>query len=56
MSLCADGKTKSFDQNADGVAKSEAINILFLQRAKNAKRYAKSDQLYSKGKFLCLET
>ncbi|KAG6460461.1 hypothetical protein O3G_MSEX011991, partial [Manduca sexta] len=38
MTLCADGKTKSFDQNADGNAKSEAINVLFLQKAKDALR------------------
>ncbi|XP_049878856.1 fatty acid synthase-like [Pectinophora gossypiella] len=38
MTLCQDGKTKSFDQNADGLAKSEAVNVLFLQKAKDAKR------------------
>ncbi|KAI5632206.1 acyl transferase domain-containing protein [Phthorimaea operculella] len=38
MSLAPDGKTKSFDQNADGCAKSEAINVLFLQKAKDARR------------------
>ena len=34
-----DGKTKSFDSNAAGCAKSEAINVLFLQKAQNALRY-----------------
>lgn len=38
MKQCKDGKTKSFDQNADGCAKSEAINVLFLQKAKDALR------------------
>nr|XP_037872251.1 fatty acid synthase isoform X3 [Bombyx mori] len=42
VNLCMDGKTKSFDRHADGCAKSEAINVLFLQKAKNALRiYAK---------------
>ncbi|XP_046964229.1 fatty acid synthase-like [Vanessa cardui] len=38
MQMCMDGKTKSFDSNAAGCAKSEAINVLFLQKAKNALR------------------
>ncbi|PZC83616.1 hypothetical protein B5X24_HaOG207599 [Helicoverpa armigera] len=38
INLCQDGKTKSFDENADGCAKSEAINVLFLQKAKDALR------------------
>ncbi|XP_037292706.1 fatty acid synthase-like [Manduca sexta] len=38
MALCRDGKTKSFDQNADGFAKSEAVNVLFIQKAKDALR------------------
>ncbi|KAJ0172967.1 hypothetical protein K1T71_011143 [Dendrolimus kikuchii] len=38
VKLSSDGKTKSFDQNADGCAKSEAVNVLFLQKAKDALR------------------
>ncbi|KAJ8713073.1 hypothetical protein PYW08_008377 [Mythimna loreyi] len=38
MTLCQDGKTKSFGEHADGCAKSEAINVLFLQKAKDALR------------------
>ncbi|XP_037872512.2 fatty acid synthase [Bombyx mori] len=38
LTICMDAKTKSFDQNADGCAKSEAINVLFLQKAENALR------------------
>ncbi|XP_061706817.1 fatty acid synthase-like [Cydia pomonella] len=36
--LCKDGKTKSYDQSADGCVRSEAINVLFLQKAKDARR------------------
>ncbi|XP_063628534.1 fatty acid synthase-like [Cydia splendana] len=51
ISLCKDGKTKSYDQNADGCARSEAINVLFLQKAKDALRiYA--DVVHVKNKFL----
>ncbi|CAG9791684.1 unnamed protein product [Diatraea saccharalis] len=35
---CSDGKTKSFDDNADGCVKSEAIQVVFLQKAKDALR------------------
>ncbi|KAG7303505.1 hypothetical protein JYU34_012029 [Plutella xylostella] len=38
LELCMDGKTKSFDKCADGCARSDAITILLLQRAKDAKR------------------
>ncbi|KOB69631.1 Uncharacterized protein OBRU01_16488, partial [Operophtera brumata] len=38
MNMSRDGKTKSFDQEASGCVKSEAINVLFLQRAKDALR------------------
>ncbi|XP_052738834.1 fatty acid synthase-like [Bicyclus anynana] len=38
LNLSMDGKTKSFDTEADGCAKSEAINVLFLQKAENALR------------------
>nr|XP_032526695.1 fatty acid synthase-like [Danaus plexippus plexippus] len=38
MKLSMDGKTRSFDANASGCAKSEAVNVLFLQKAKNALR------------------
>ncbi|XP_038216608.1 fatty acid synthase-like [Zerene cesonia] len=33
-----DGKTKSFDKDASGCTRSEAINVLFLQKAKDALR------------------
>ncbi|XP_067015650.2 fatty acid synthase [Anabrus simplex] len=36
--LCQDGRVKSFDEAADGYARSEAAVIAFLQRAKGAKR------------------
>ncbi|KAI8442367.1 hypothetical protein MSG28_005889 [Choristoneura fumiferana] len=50
IKICKDGKTKSFDQNADGCARSEAINVLFLQKAKDALRiYA--DVIHVKNKF-----
>ncbi|CAB3262541.1 unnamed protein product [Arctia plantaginis] len=53
IKLCNDGKTKSFDENADGCAKSEAINALFLQKAKDALRiYA--EVLYVKSEFTCM--
>ncbi|XP_045454233.1 fatty acid synthase-like [Melitaea cinxia] len=38
LQLSMDGKTKSFDNDPTGCAKSEAINILFLQKAKDARR------------------
>ncbi|XP_026333120.1 fatty acid synthase-like [Hyposmocoma kahamanoa] len=38
IKLSSDGKTKSFDENADGCVRSEAINVLYLQKAKDAKR------------------
>ncbi|XP_026333200.1 fatty acid synthase-like [Hyposmocoma kahamanoa] len=38
VKLSPDGKTKSFDENADGCVRSEAINVLYLQKAKDAKR------------------
>ncbi|XP_051174729.1 fatty acid synthase-like [Leptopilina boulardi] len=36
--LSPDGKTKSFDDAADGYARSEATVVLFLQKARDAKR------------------
>jgi len=36
--LSRDGRCKSFDINADGYARSEAISVLYLQKAKDAKR------------------
>ncbi|KAJ8719814.1 hypothetical protein PYW08_011989 [Mythimna loreyi] len=36
--LCLDGKTKCFDKHGDGAVRSDAISILFLQKAKDAKR------------------
>ncbi|CAH0402598.1 unnamed protein product [Chilo suppressalis] len=42
ISICPDGKTRSFDANGNGCALSEAIPIVFLQKSKNALRaYAK---------------
>ncbi|CAG4933467.1 unnamed protein product [Colias eurytheme] len=38
MPISKDGKTKSFDKDACGCARSEAINVLFLQKAKDALR------------------
>ncbi|XP_052739228.1 fatty acid synthase [Bicyclus anynana] len=38
VKLSMDGKTKSFDTEANGCVKSEAINVIFLQKAKNALR------------------
>ncbi|CAD0204513.1 unnamed protein product [Chrysodeixis includens] len=38
MKQCSDGKIKSFDSNADGCIKTEAINVLFLQKEKDALR------------------
>ncbi|XP_047989655.1 fatty acid synthase-like [Leguminivora glycinivorella] len=49
--LCKDGKTKSYDQSADGCVRSEAVNVLFLQKAKDARRiYA--DVVYTKAKYI----
>lgn len=36
--LCLDGKTKCFDKNADGYVRADAINVIFLQRARDAHR------------------
>ncbi|XP_069357135.1 fatty acid synthase-like [Maniola hyperantus] len=48
--ISMDGKTKSFDTEAEGCARSEAIGILFLQKAKNALRvYA--DVVHVKSEF-----
>ncbi|CAH2051828.1 unnamed protein product, partial [Iphiclides podalirius] len=53
MNISMDGKTKSFDENASGCAKSEAINVLFLQKAKDALRiYA--DVIHVKSQFTSL--
>ncbi|CAF4885214.1 unnamed protein product [Pieris macdunnoughi] len=38
MPLSKDGKTRSFDQKGCGCAKSDAINVIFLQKAKDAVR------------------
>ncbi|KAJ8711407.1 hypothetical protein PYW07_008649 [Mythimna separata] len=55
ISQAMDGKTKSFDQNADGCVKSEAVNVLFLQKAKDALRiYA--DLLLAKTEYTGLLT
>ncbi|XP_063367625.1 fatty acid synthase-like [Cydia amplana] len=51
ISLCLDGKNKSYDKSADGCVRSEGINVLFLQKAKDALRiYA--DVVYSKVKYI----
>lgn len=34
-----DGKTKCFDKNGDGYVRSDAVNVIFLQKAKDAKRW-----------------
>ncbi|KAL0116838.1 hypothetical protein PUN28_010028 [Cardiocondyla obscurior] len=36
--LSPDGRSKVFDVNANGYARSEAISVVYLQKAKNAKR------------------
>ncbi|XP_033219715.1 fatty acid synthase-like isoform X2 [Belonocnema kinseyi] len=36
--LSPEGKTKSFDDGADGFARSESVVVLFLQKARDAKR------------------
>lgn len=36
--LSPDGRCKSFDESANGYARSEAISVVFLQKAKDAKR------------------
>lgn len=36
--LSSEGRCKAFDNDADGYARSETICVLFLQKAKNAKR------------------
>jgi len=36
--LSSDGRCKTFDADADGYARSEAICVIFLQKAKNARR------------------
>ncbi|XP_053617682.1 fatty acid synthase-like [Plodia interpunctella] len=36
--LSNDGRTKSYDQNAEGFARSDAIGVLFLQKAQDALR------------------
>ncbi|XP_041973302.1 fatty acid synthase-like isoform X2 [Aricia agestis] len=51
---CKDGKTKSFDANADGCCKSEAINCIFLQKAKDALRiYARVVHVKTEFMSLC---
>ncbi|CAG5047036.1 unnamed protein product [Parnassius apollo] len=38
IKLSEDGKTRSFDANANGCVKSEGISVVFLQKAKDALR------------------
>lgn len=33
-----DGKTKCFDKDADGPSAAECISVVFLQKARDAKR------------------
>ncbi|CAB3255959.1 unnamed protein product [Arctia plantaginis] len=48
--LCLDGKTKCFDKKGDGYVRSEAISLLFLQKAKDAKRIY-TEIVHIKGKY-----
>ncbi|KAJ8720397.1 hypothetical protein PYW07_012440 [Mythimna separata] len=51
--LCLDGKTKCFDKNGDGFVRSEAVGVLFLQKASDAKRiYA--EVVHTKEKYSAL--
>lgn len=36
--LSPEGRSKAFDADADGYARSETISVIYLQKAKNAKR------------------
>ncbi|XP_011703203.1 PREDICTED: fatty acid synthase [Wasmannia auropunctata] len=36
--LSSDGRSKAFDADADGYVRSEAISVIYLQKAKDAKR------------------
>ncbi|XP_052739229.1 fatty acid synthase-like [Bicyclus anynana] len=51
--ISLDGKTKSFDSEAAGCAKSDAINVLFLQKAENALR-AYADVVHVKTEFISI--
>ncbi|KAJ8720391.1 hypothetical protein PYW07_012434 [Mythimna separata] len=48
--LCLDGKTKCFDKNADGYVRADAVNVLFLQKAKDAHRIY-TEVYHAKGKY-----
>ncbi|KAM3959725.1 LOW QUALITY PROTEIN: fatty acid synthase-like [Aphomia sociella] len=48
--LSADGKSRNFDKNSDGYGRSDAISLLFLQKAKDAKRIY-SEVYHVKGKY-----
>ncbi|XP_028162532.1 fatty acid synthase-like [Ostrinia furnacalis] len=48
--LCLDGKSKCFDKNGDGYVRSDAISVLFLQKAKDAKRIY-SEVYHAKSKY-----
>ncbi|KAM3959496.1 fatty acid synthase-like [Aphomia sociella] len=53
MTLSMDGKTRSFDKNASGCSKSEAVNVLFLQKSEDALRiYA--EVLFAKNEYIGL--
>jgi len=45
--LSSDGRSKTFDADADGYVRSETISVIYLQKAKNAKRIYAS-VVYSK--------
>ncbi|KAJ2951876.1 hypothetical protein O0L34_g4119 [Tuta absoluta] len=48
--LCKDGKTKAYDENADGSIKADAVCVFFLQKAKDAVRiYA--EVIHAKNEF-----
>ncbi|XP_028036492.1 fatty acid synthase-like, partial [Bombyx mandarina] len=50
-SIATDGKTRSFDQEANGCVLSDAINVIFLQKASDALRvYA--DVVHAKNEYI----
>ncbi|RVE44004.1 hypothetical protein evm_011359 [Chilo suppressalis] len=52
ITICPDGKTKSFNADANGCALSEAIQVVLLQKSKNALRvYAKL--IHMKNEYIC---
>nr|XP_037872255.1 fatty acid synthase isoform X4 [Bombyx mori] len=52
--IAKDGKTRSFDQEANGCVLSDAINVIFLQKASDALRvYA--DVVHAKNEYISLK-